>query len=88
MKEFVRCINTTNKETILKGWENTLAEGFDYDEGVFAIENNEEEPLWSEIETLMIENGKDDGTEDSEDEVEMIQNQPAVEQPTKTSRVK
>ena len=86
MKEFVRCINTTNKETILKGWENTPAEGFDYDEEVFAIENNEEEPLWSEIETLMIENGEDDGTEDSEDEVEMIQNQPAVEQPTKNKQ--
>ena len=49
----------------MRGWENTLAEGFDCDEEVFAIENNEEEPLWSEIETLMIENGKDDGTEDS-----------------------
>ena len=74
------------KKTILRGWENTLAEGFDYDEEVFAIENNEEEALWSEIETLMIENGKDDGTEDSEDEVEMIQNQPAVEQPTKNKQ--
>ena len=35
---------------------------------------------------LMIENGKDDGTGDSEDEVEMIQNQPAVEQPTKNQQ--
>ena len=34
----------------------------------------------------MIENGRDDGTEDLEDEVEMIQNQPSVEQPTKNKQ--
>ena len=52
------------------------------------MKKNHSGQIWSEIETLMIENGKDDGTEDSEDEVEMIQNQPAVEQPTKNKQLR
>ena len=41
IKEFVRCINTTEPQTIQKGWEKTrLTEGFDFDK---ELENEDAE---------------------------------------------
>ena len=92
--EFVRCVTyTINKETILKGWQKTLTEGVDFDDELFGNEDNQEELLLqSEMEALMIENGGEDGTEDSEDaehetNVELILNPPQIEQPKKSSKV-
>ena len=92
MKEFVRCVNTTNKETILKGGQKTLTKGVYFDDKLFGNEDNQEElSLQSEMEALMIENGGRDGTEDSEDAehenvVELILDPPQIEQPKKSSK--
>ena len=84
VKEFVRCINTTNKDTILKGWQKTLTEGLDFDDELFGSEDNQEELLLqSEMEALIIENDRYDGTDD---EVEIIPNQPEIKQHKKTKQ--
>ena len=92
VKEFVRCINTTNKKTVLKGWQKTLNEGLDVDEELFGNADNQEELLLhAEMEALMIENGGDDGTDDSqdvehEDDIELVPIHPQIEQPKKNKQ--
>ena len=56
IKKFVEYINTTGKETILKGWEKTkLSDGFDLDE-LMENQDFEEEFLLSEkMAELMLE---------------------------------
>ena len=73
MKEFVRVVNTTSKETILKGWEKTrLAEA--------VLQNPETEVeflLQAGMEDLMLDTeseilNADGDISDSEEEVEVV----------------
>ena len=71
IKKFVEYINTTGKETILKGWEKTkLSDGFDLDE-LMENQDFEEEFLLSEkMAELMLENECE--KDDFNDEIEEI----------------
>ena len=79
IKEFVRVVKTTSKETVLKGWKKTrLAEGFDYHDEV--LQNPETEVeflLQAGMEDLMLdaesERLKENGDiSDSAEEVEVV----------------
>lgn len=68
--EFARIIQTTEKATIMKGWEKTrLTEGIDFDDRIFEEPDNEEEILLQNaMEELMIEDNTESITEDLEAE--------------------
>ena len=62
IKEFVRCINTTEPQTIKKGWEKTrLTESFDFDS---ELENEDAE------EEFLLQCGMEELNLDSESETE------------------
>ena len=42
IKEFVKCINTTEPKAINKGWEKSLTEGFSLDEQLMDKDAEEE----------------------------------------------
>ena len=68
--EFAQIIHTTEKATIMKGWEKTrLTEGIDFDDRIFEEPDNEEEILLQNaMEELMIEDNTESITEDLEAE--------------------
>ena len=82
IKEYVKIINTTEKQTILKGWEKTkLSGGFDLDEQMRDPDFEEEFTLSELMKDLMLEeeaveaeNGllTDESESNSEDEPELI----------------
>ena len=74
MREFVRIINTTEKVTIMKGWDKTrLTERIDFDDRILGEQDNVEEVLLqSAMEKLMMESEIESSTEDSEPEI-MVQ---------------
>ena len=62
--------NTTDKATIMNGWEKTrLTEGIDFDDRIFEEPDNEEEVLLQNaMEELMLESDTESLTEDLEAE--------------------
>ena len=64
IQEFVKCINSTNKETILKGWRKIeLSEGLNVMEQMLENPDHEEDLyLQSAMEELMLESD-DEGLE-------------------------
>ena len=74
IKEFVRIINTTEKATIMNGWEKTrLTEGIDFDDRILEEPDTEEEVLLQDaMEELMIESDTENLTKDLDAEETMI----------------
>ena len=69
IKEFVRCINTTEPQTIKKGWEKTrLTESFDFDREL-ENEDAEEFLLHCGMEELNLDS---ESERESDDVVEII----------------
>ena len=56
IQQFVKCVNSTNKETLLKGWQkNELSEGLNVMEQMLENPDHEEELyLQSAMEELML----------------------------------
>ena len=70
IKEFVRIINTTEKATIMNGWEKTrLTERIDFDDRILEEPDNEEELLLQDaMEDMMIESDTESLTDDADAE--------------------
>ena len=69
-KDGIELRNTTDKATIMNGWEKTrLTEGIDFDDRIFEEPDNEEEVLLQNaMEELMLESDSESLTEDLEAE--------------------
>ena len=67
--KFVECINSTDKQTIEKGWEKTkLTEGMVFDDRIFEEPDHQEELLLQDaMEELMLQ----DDSENSDD-IELV----------------
>ena len=67
IRNFVRIINTTDKFTIINGWEKTrLTEGIDSDDIIFEEPDNEKVLLQNAMEELMLESDTESLPEDLE----------------------
>ena len=65
IKEFVRCINTTEPQTIKKGWEKTrLTESFDFDRELENEDAEEEFLLQCEMEELNLDSESETESDD------------------------
>ena len=66
----MRIINTTEKATIMNGWEKTrLTEGIDFNDRILEEPDSEEEVLLQDaMEELMIESDTESLTDDSDAE--------------------
>ena len=70
IKEFVKCINTTEPQTITKGWEKTrLTESFDFDRQLEDEDAEEEFLLQQKMEELDLNS---ESETESEDVIEII----------------
>ena len=75
IKQYVEIINTSDKETVLKGWEKTkLSSEFDLDESMLDKDFEEEFLLNEQMEELMLEDENSAELNDScpDDMVELV----------------
>ena len=77
IKKFVEGINTTNRETILKGWEKTkLNREFDLDECMKDKDFEEEFLLNEQMKELMLNDEETSGLNEQNEEQEKSENEP------------
>ena len=79
IKQYVEIINTTDKDTVLKGWEKTnLNSQYDLDESMLDIDFEEEFLLNEQMEELMLDDEMSAELNDScaEDMVELVPVEP------------
>ena len=85
IKEFVRCINTTESKTVLRGWEKTkLTESFDFDKELEDKDAEEEFLLQRRMEELNLDT---ESEHESDDDIQIVPEKVELSKKQKQSQI-